>query len=205
MGPDEGGNQVLTSEAVDVVGEARLELILAGHLFSSVILEFDEAFSIMNRIVLPTPNSFENDSINILGIAAGDLNNDGLSDLVLTLSSENYHNGSMQVLLQTDNATFKDVTDIWLVQPITSYWTKTVKMLDLDHDGDLDVFLGQTEPSALTYYENVDGHSLEAKTLEDPMNGWERFHVGIDEQYLTAYLLNNTSNGDLFIAQVSFA
>jgi hypothetical protein len=57
MDPNEGGNQVLTSEAVDVVGQAGLELILAGHLFSSVILEFDETFSIMNKIVLPTPNS----------------------------------------------------------------------------------------------------------------------------------------------------
>jgi hypothetical protein len=205
MDPNEGGNQVLTSEAVDVVGQARLELILAGHLFSSVILEFDETFSIMNKIVLPTPNSFDDDSINILGIAAGDLNNDGLSDLVFTLSDENYDNGGMQVLLQTENSTFTDVTDVWLAQPISSFWTKTVKMLDLDHDGDLDVFLGQTEPSALTYYENVEGHSLVAKTIEDPMNGWGRFHVGIDEEYLTAYLLNNTSDGDLFIAEVSFA
>ena len=204
MDPNIGGNQVLTSEAVDVVGDTKLELVLTGHLFTSQVLEFDEFYNIINLTELPTPSSFIDGGISLLGIAAGDLNNDGYTDLVFTLSSNNYGNGNVQILLQTENANFLDVTDDWLSQPTSTMWTKTIKLIDIDFDGDLDILLGQTEPSALNYYENVEGSYLVNREIQDPLTGWEHFHVGIDEENLVAFLVNNTSDGELIFAEVSF-
>ena len=204
MDPNQGGNQVLNSEIVDVVGGPELELVLVGHKFTSQILTFDKDYNITNVIELPDNKTFE--VANVLGVASGDINADGLNDLIFTMASENYRYGSLQVLLQTESREFEDVSDDWFVfEPYSDYWTKTVSLMDIDGDADLDLILGQTEANDLHYYENVENKKFDLRVIEDPLSGWGRFHVGIDEENLNFFLVNNTTDGDLIIGEGSFA
>ena len=155
-------------------------------------------------IELPDNKTFE--VANVLGIASGDINADGLNDLIFTMASENYRYGSLQVLLQTESGEFEDVSDDWFVfEPYSDYWTKTVSLMDIDGDADLDLILGQTEANDLHYYENVENKKFDLRVIEDPLSGWGRFHVGIDEENLNFFLVNNTTDGDLIIGEGSFA
>ena len=170
----------------------------------SQILTFDEDYNITNVIELPDNKTFE--VANVLGVASGDINADGLNDLIFTMASENYRYGSLQVLLQTESTEFEDVSDDWFVfEPYSDYWTKTASLMDIDGDADLDLILGQTEANDLHYYENIENKSFDLRVIADPLSGWGRFHVGIDEENLNFFLVNNTTDGDLIIGEGSFA
>jgi hypothetical protein len=196
--------QVLQSEIIDVVGGPELELVLGGDDFTSRILEFDSSFNIINEIELENSKTFEN--AYVLGITSGDINADGLEDIIFSIASNDYQHGGLQVLLQTEDRHFEDATGDWFeVEPYSDLWTKTITLMDIDGDGDKDLILGQTEANDLHYYENINNNNFELKFIESPLSGWERFHVGVDEENLNVYLVNNTTNGDLFIGEIAFA
>ena len=172
-------NQVTASEIIDIIDDNQFELILGGYLITNQIIKFDSDYNIKETVELPE-NQIIPRSI-VLGIASGDLNGDGLKDLVLTLSNEGYDKGAIQVLLQDQEQGFIDVTaEIFFEEPTAEIPVKEVALIDVDRDGDLDLVLGQTESWALHYYENVD-NTFVRKLAEYDLEGWSRFSIAIDE------------------------
>ena len=70
-----------------------------------------------------------------MGVAAGDYDNDGWTDLYITALGEN-------LLLKNGQGRFTDVTSATGTSGRDSEWSTAAAFLDVDNDGDLDLFVG---------------------------------------------------------------
>jgi len=70
-----------------------------------------------------------------MGVAAGDYDNDGWTDLYITALGSNY-------LLHNNQGTFSDVTAASNTAGPPSEWSTAAAFFDADNDGDLDLFVG---------------------------------------------------------------
>ncbi len=90
----------------------------------------------------------ENDSINVIdfeylynggGVGIADFNNDGLQDIFFSANQ-----GSCMMYLNRGNFNFKDVTTKTGI--ITPYWNTGVALVDINHDGWMDIYLSTANP-----------------------------------------------------------
>jgi hypothetical protein len=82
-----------------------------------------------------TPNSGLNFSCYGMGVATGDYNNDGFTDVFITATSTNY------LLKNLGNGRFLDVTADAGVGGNPEDWSTSAAWFDMDNDGDLDLFV----------------------------------------------------------------
>ena len=134
------------------------------------------------------------------GVAAGDVNGDGLPDLYFTSST-----GKNHLYLNRGNYTFEDVTDRAGVGG-TGAWTTGVTMADVNGDGRLDIYvsgvnyLTQRGHNVL-YINNGDG-TFTDRTKEYGLDfeGYSTQAVFFDydgDGDLDMYLLNHSTHGEL--------
>ncbi len=69
-----------------------------------------------------------------MGVAVGDYDNDGLSDLYLCAVGKNY-------LLHNSGEGFQDVSTVTGVAGASNEWSSSAAFIDYDNDGDLDLFV----------------------------------------------------------------
>lgn len=84
------------------------------------------------------------------GVGAGDLNNDGLIDLVFTANR-----GPNKMYLNQGNFKFKDITADAGFGNTAALWSNGVSMVDINQDGMLDIYI-----SVVGDYEILKGHNL---------------------------------------------
>jgi len=130
------------------------------------------------------------------GVAIGDINNDGFSDIVLTANQ-----GSNKIYLNQQNFNFKDITKTSNISGKNT-WSTGVVMVDINADGWLDIYIcnagnvaGDNQKNEL-YINNKDLTFTEAAAsynLDD--NGFTTHATFFDydkDGDLDVYLLNNS-------------
>ena len=150
----------------------------------------------------------ESDSFNInqylyayngAGLALGDLNNDGLVDIYLAANQT-----ANRLYLNQGDWRFEEVSEKAGVQGWVgdTYWTTGVSMVDLNHDGWLDIYVNQ-----VTNLSQLEGHNLLYINNQDGTFSEQSHQYGLDfatyaqqtvffdydlDGDLDAYLLNHS-------------
>ncbi|WP_445452835.1 T9SS type A sorting domain-containing protein [Flavobacterium sp. 25HG05S-40] len=114
------------------------------------------------------PLSFNNpNSVTTVSLAFGDINNNGSADILML--GETYYNNSNHyevILIENQNGIFSATS---LASLTDSYGDGSIKIKDLDQDGDLDFFIYSTSARPFLFYRN-DGQNNFYKIIIDNIN-----------------------------------
>ncbi len=122
------------------------------------------------------------------GAAAGDLNNDGCVDLILT-----YWNGSPIIQMNNCNGTFTDASGL-LGEPLTRrYWQPVI--YDFNQDGWADIFLSVDDEKNLFYRNN--GGKLFEEMGQSLQLAYDGYDMGVS---LSDY--DNDGDMDLYVTNI---
>ncbi|MEQ9405924.1 MAG: FG-GAP-like repeat-containing protein [Cyclobacteriaceae bacterium] len=153
-------NRTRTALWIDVDADGRLDLLMAGDCSTSNLSCLDvDNIHLFRQMV---DGSFEDitESSGLLsgrtisgvfgGLAAGDINNDGYLDIVMT-----QWGGDVRLYQNSGNGTFEDVTIQSGLEKPSRYWQPLV--FDLNQDGWADIYLTVDNQQNLFYLNNGDG------------------------------------------------
>lgn len=153
-------NRIRTSLWLDVDADGRLDVLMAGDCSSSNLScqDKDNIFLFRQK----ADGTFENrtDDSGLLlgrtisgvfgGLAAGDINNDGFLDIVMT-----QWGGDVKLFENQGDGSFEDVTLASGIEKPSRYWQPL--MFDLNQDGWLDIYLTVDNQKNLFYLNKGNG------------------------------------------------
>lgn len=216
-------NQGLKYEFFDVDGDDDLDLITAGlspldteasspqyqlrfflsyqeNVGDKFEPEFAERTNLFEQFVFPDPGSF-------LIPAAGDINNDGLVDFVVSSDVDIYDIQYLQFHIQQPDGSFEISNCLdWDLPSFPPYSLFFPELIDLDNDGDLDILLGgyygSLNEDLEVQEENTYLYAKNIGTADNPeFLGWYPDPYGLiaDEQsFVGAGDLDQDGDVDLF-------
>lgn len=132
----------------------------------------------VNRIVeKPGSNVLEYEYFyNGGGVAAGDLNNDGLDDLVFTANE-----GPVKVYLNLGNWKFKDITEPCGLGQVPG-WKTGVTLADVNGDGWLDIYISRSGNTTEELRKNLLYMNSQHETFEEQAKKWGLDDAGCSTQ-----------------------
>lgn len=165
----------------EVAPKALFSLIDNSHSnihFSNVVKE-DLYFNFLNYAYI----------YNGAGVAAGDINNDGLEDLYFTSNQD-----SNKLYLNSGNFTFEDITFKAHVEDSIG-WTTGVTMIDINNDGWLDIYVCKSGSlKSHEFRKNKLFINQKDNTFKDEAAKYGLDHYGFSVQ---AYFFDYDSDDDL--------
>ncbi len=168
--------QYTDTELVDMDGDGDLDLVMgAGAQYQNpnLILMNDGSGSFKTKVTLPD-KPFSNYGI-VQDLAVGDLNGDGLNDLVINYTDPSRQGNATQIVLQTSTGTFVDATQThWPSFVESGPPAAKVTLVDLDDDGDLDIAL-EMENTGIRYYSNNGTGAFTPRQLD--LDGGDKFVI----------------------------
>ncbi|NNK38361.1 MAG: CRTAC1 family protein [Xanthomonadales bacterium] len=133
----------------------------------------------------PTPALYRNDGTGVfedvtreagldlpiygMGVAVGDYDNDGDADVYLTALGRN-------LLLRNDDGRFHDVSGETGVEGAADAWSTSAAFVDVDNDGDLDLFVGNYVRWSPELDFEVDFRLTGIGRAYGPPSAYEGFH-----------------------------
>jgi hypothetical protein len=192
------GRQIRSLTLGDLDGDGYLDLV-TGHAYEGDLMvwqndgtPFDAAWD-GTTIASVLDGDYENTWV--MALALGDLNRDGVTDLVVGTNSD--FGGSVPVTRSTnfvlyaghyDGTPFSDATWSWSTISVTLDGVNAIALGDLDNDGQLDVVAGTNHaPAVVTQTEWYDSYQLRAfRNDGTAFDGyWPGFNVGRDPETYT--------------------
>ncbi|MBT9383419.1 VCBS repeat-containing protein [Pseudooceanicola sp. CBS1P-1] len=199
-GSASGTRLYTTSLFADLDGDGTDSLILGmDKNSSSLILDFDpltEDFIVSQTL----PDGVFGRSSVTVDIQVGDVNGDGLADIVMSQTPEDYDGRGLQLLLQTADGSFEDATASAFDGFDTSGdWIMFILLDDFDGDGDLD--LAGTNAFGLTLLENDGTGRFTDLTDGGVLGGSEDSLVTFDYALSEIYALSFTSGDSTIVIE----
>lgn len=102
-------------------------------------------------------------------IAAGDVNNDGLDDVVIGLRD------SIGIFYQTTNKTFSPIVKRFVT---SAYGVDAIKIGDVDQDGKKDIIVGSWMGVTVVFYQDTSGPLMKVAYPSATGAGWDDLEVG---------------------------
>jgi len=101
------------------------------------------------------------------GVAVGDINNDGLPDLLFTANSK-----PCKLYLNLGGMKFKDITQAAGLEGRPNSWKTGVTMADVNGDGLLDIYICYS--GSMSRFSTSGSPSLLISAMSTPMENWAR-------------------------------
>lgn len=138
------------------------------------------------------------------GICIGDLNDDGLQDLVRPVNDTN----SDIVFRNNGDTTFSNVSASWGVAPPSELRYESCALTDIDNDGDLDAYFVQSDyfcddPGSNRLFINHNADTGGTSTYLQPEVGEYGIDSGVDSLKTDAAFADFDNDGDLDIVMTS--
>ncbi|RPH99111.1 MAG: hypothetical protein EHM72_12075, partial [Calditrichaeota bacterium] len=136
------------------------------------------------------------------GIAVADINGDGADEIYTSRTNSNWPQAGETLYMPSDGSIFADVTEKMHVADIGA--SRGVLFVDIDHDGDLDLFNGNSS-ARNRLYENLNGNDFRDITSSAGIADLNRVTTGLatldveNDGDMDLYAVNSREKNELYI------
>ncbi len=183
----------------DYDGDGDLDLVVAGDCFPLPCngpvpfrlyrQSADAGFEDVTAQAGLIPSWTARQAAHVGGLCAGDLDNDGVLDLVVT-----YWNGPALLLLNSRDGTFRDISPLSRVgAEARTHWQPV--MFDFDRDGRLDIFMAVDFAPNFLWHNQGDNTFVDVASSVGVANAWNDMGVALGDY-------DNDGDIDIYVTNI---